>query len=257
MRYVSLTLNLVVPIANHEQSFDTRLAAAESLRSFFSVEARCTSEEYLPALIALYDALNDDDDDVRVVGSAAATGILGQALVPLEAASSLLEWITLHFAGSQSLRPIIARRIAWVDESWEPASDQLAGAMRLDDSLFAVEEKNLFIDEVREAKRWISVLEALEWAAGDETLAQLDAWVSGGLAQVLLLMDQEDGPLGWASNPRVFAICSRVVLCSVALGRGRGSEGVRESVAKIKVKLASHECHVSGLLMAPFEDDPE
>ena len=124
-------------------------------------------EEHLVAILALYDSLNDDDDDIRDVGSAAVQSILGKALVPIEAANRLLLWLAQHYAGSSTFRQIIVRRV--MGDSRYPApennvfsiQDQLQEAMKFDNSLFVIEEQNLFVDEVRETQRWTSLYESL------------------------------------------------------------------------------------------------
>lgn len=221
--------------------------------------ASSSSEEYLPAIIVLYDTLNDDDDEVREAGSAAAKSILGQNLVPLEASSRLLQWLIQHFSNNADLKAITASRVAGYrhDQAWNLPGAQLAAALRSDDSLFAVEEQNLFIDEVREANRWATVFQNLKWSEGKaedgEILRKLDEWLLDGLAQMQQLLEQEDGPLGWASNPSVFAICTSIVRGSVVLSEMHGSAKLRQAVAQSKELLKSpNHHHVSRLLMEPL-----
>lgn len=244
---------------------DTRFAAAESLHSFFAVVGpRSTSDEHLPALLALYDALNDDDDEVRDVASRAVTCIVGKSLVPPEAASRLLHWLAQHFGSSAGFRAEVASRMAGHcrvraadGAEWTPAEDELAAALRFDDSLFVVEEQNLFVDEVRETERWAGVLEGLAWdaAADDETLGRLDGWIRGGVVRLGRLVEQEDGPLGWASDPHVFAICTRLVRGSLAMmAKHLASPALREATLRAREALRSHDAHVSRLLIEAWED---
>ncbi|KAM0516613.1 hypothetical protein ACHAPE_005244 [Trichoderma viride] len=251
---------MMADAGSDDKSFDTRFAAAQSLCSFFSVAgASSVNEEYLPAAIVLYDTLNDDDDEVREAGSAAAKSILGQNLVPLEASNRLLQWLIQHFSTSADLKSITASRVAGYrhGQAWSSPGAQLAAALRSDDSLFAVEEQNLFIDEVREANRWATVFQSLKWDEGKledgEILRKLDEWLLDGLAQMQQLLEQEDGPLGWASNPFVFAICASVVRGSVVLSEMQGSPKLRQAVMQFKELLKSpNHHHVSKLLMEPM-----
>ncbi|KAK5990266.1 tRNA (32-2'-O)-methyltransferase regulator TRM732-like protein [Cladobotryum mycophilum] len=244
-----------------DKTFDTRFAAAESLRSFFSlVGDTCDNDDYLPALLALYDTLNDDDDEVRDVGSETVRSILGQLLAPMEAANRLLQWLAQHFSNSSAFKSIVTSRIvgerggtAVAGCPWTSAEDQLAAALEFDDSLFAVEEQNLFVDEVRETERWINVLEGLNWESGDATLAKLDEWVRDGLGRVQILLDQEDGPLGWASNPHAFAICTRTIRGAVALSKAHGSQELQQAVLKTR-ELLSQGHRVSKLLTGALVD---
>ncbi|EHK24695.1 uncharacterized protein TRIVIDRAFT_61472 [Trichoderma virens Gv29-8] len=258
---------MMADAGSDDKSFDTRFAAAQSLCSFFRVTGTsCTSEGYLPVLLALYDAINDDDDEVREAGSAAARSIFGQNLAPLEASSRLLQWLAQHFNSSAEFKAAVASRITGcratvaVNQSWSSPGAQLDAALRSDDSLFAVEEQNLFIDEVREANRWASVFQSLEWdekrPEDGRILGKLDEWICDGLAQMQLLIKQEDGPLGWASNPHVFAIGTSILRGAVTLKRNHGSLKLRKAVDDIKdlLRLPDHD-RVSKLLMEPLEEN--
>jgi hypothetical protein len=241
------------------QDFDTRFAAAESLQSFFSViKDTCVTEDCLTALFALYDTLNDDDDEVRDIGSAAASSILGDFLVPLEASSRLLQWLCRTFGDTASFRAAVASRMTGASnvlsshQDWVPAETQLNEAVQFDDSLFVVEEKNLYIDEIRESRRWARAFASVEWSSDADTITRLEDWLwrQGGTARLLQLLDQDDGPLGWASDPEVFAVCSRIILSSVAVeSKGCASPGLCDALSSIRSKLGSvGGRHTSGLL---------
>ncbi|KAI9166889.1 HEAT repeat protein [Paramyrothecium foliicola] len=241
-----------------DKGFDARFAAVESLDSFFAVvKATCSSEEYLPAVIALYDALNDDDDEIRDMASAAASHILGQPWVPIEAASRLLSWLGDNFGANVTFRAIVVGRIAGQSSAseltgaWEPAEAQISQALQLDDSLFAVEEQNLFVDEVRETERWISVFRMMGWEGHDDSLLRLDGWVTGGLQKIALLSQQEDGPLGWASNPDAFAVCARIVHAGAVMTQGHASADLRDAARSVQDALRFKN-HASVLLMSPL-----
>ncbi|KAJ4170239.1 hypothetical protein NW754_006379 [Fusarium falciforme] len=247
-----------------DKDFDTRLAAAESLCSFFvgiEDEQDWAREEHLPALLALYDSLNDDDDDVRDVGSAAVKSILGQALVPIEAANRLLSWLSQRFGHDSTFRQVVVRRIMGDARFPTPeshtasVSDQLQNAMKFDDSLFVIEEQNLFVDEVRETQRWVSIYENLSWEAKDPALEALTVWSNAGIDEMRRLVGEEDGPLGYGSKPEVFAILSRVVYASAALVKERHHPDGRllEGVDKFGSALREGQGHMSGLLLQPLE----
>lgn len=243
------------------QDFDTRLATVESLCSFFSiieVGQPWTQEEHLAAILALYDSLNDDDDDIRDVGSAAVQSILGKALVPIEAANRLLLWLAQHYAGSPTFRQVVVRRIMGDSRYPTPKNnavsiqDQLQEAMKFDDSLFVIEKQNLFVDEVRETQRWIGLYENLTWESNDPSLDSLTTWTSAGLEAMQNLARQEDGPLGYASKPEVFAILSRVVRASAAIARKQPDSGLCERINKSGSVVQDGLGHMSGLLLQSF-----
>ncbi|KJZ78987.1 hypothetical protein HIM_01760 [Hirsutella minnesotensis 3608] len=132
--------------------------------------------------------------------------------------------------------------------AWASAADQLAEALTVDDSLFVVEEQNLFVDEVRETELWAGAFCGLQWSAGDDTLVRLDAWVRGGVARLGQLAEREDGPLGWTSDPRVFAICTRLVRVSDAMMKHHGSPALVHEVQRTKEMFAARDTHISRLL---------
>lgn len=232
--------------------FDTRFAAAESLQSYFStVQSNCTSEDHLPALLALYDTLNDDDEEVRDVGSDAVKNILGVFMVPLEAATLLLSWLTQTFGNTLQFKQTVCNRmVGEVTKDWQPVNDQLTKALEFDDSLFAIEEQNLFIDEVRDTIRWLAVFESLSWSEDGELVVGLSAWIKGGLVRLKDLLKTDDGPLGWASNPQVFAILTRVVRGGISLSKIDSS--VKDEVSGIAAQLQSQQSSASRLLVDPL-----
>ncbi|KAF5018056.1 hypothetical protein F66182_9980 [Fusarium sp. NRRL 66182] len=245
-----------------DKDFDTRLAAAESLCSFFTSIEQDQSwahEEHMTALLALYDSLNDDDDDIRDIGSAAVKSILGQALVPIEAANRLLLWLAQRFGHHSKFRQLTVCRIMGLPRYPEPESgrisikDQLEAAMKFDDSLFVIEEQNLFVDEVRETRRWISIYESLTWDSKDSALEALTTWTSAGLEAMQSLVSREDGPLGYGSKPEVFAILSRVIRASAALMTHHPDAEAHQSIAKLSSILQEGQGHMSGLLLQPLE----
>lgn len=205
------------------------MAAALALRSF-SRHAHIAEGHgsQLPWLLALYDALNDDDDEVREVTAMATKPILGKSLVSMEASSKLLDWLADRFGASTEFRNHVACRLVGrspiastlneaVFAQWTPAAEQLASAMRFDDALFVVEEQNLYIDEVREAQRWRAVWAKMPGAAGAAADAALAHWTRSGLQALTERAATDDGVLGWASKPDVFAIGARVAACASAL----------------------------------------
>ncbi|KAL8420035.1 hypothetical protein RB594_002984 [Gaeumannomyces avenae] len=225
---------VVISEAGHaDNAFDMREAAAMAIKSFaLAAGTWCTkSAAYLPFLLALYDTLNDDDEEIRDVGTAAATPVLGRLLVPVQAADELLERMTATFAACSAefanhavLRALGETRIR-ADPGPGPGQppvarrpgDQLREALMFDDSLFVVEEQNLFVDEVREARRWAGVAARLPadgcGRGGGGTLGDLRDWAAEGLeALTRHAAGSADAPLGWASQPKAFDVCSRIII---------------------------------------------
>ncbi|KAK3996097.1 thyroid adenoma-associated protein [Cladorrhinum sp. PSN332] len=233
-----------------DNSFDTRYAAAASLKSFFLGHTPTAWDDtYLPALSALYESLIDDDDEVREVAAAAAAGPINANLIAPTAADRLVAWMSEKFGANQEFKSRVACRM--VGQAYSaalalvPAEELLKKAMDFDDSLFAAEEQNLFVDEIRETVRWRRA-----FAAADDVLR---GWVEKGLGTVLGLAEEkgDDGPLGWTSDQHVFAVCARVVLCAVGVVKVGGDRDakVKEMLERLG-KVGGRVVHGSLLEMA-------
>ncbi|KAK3682638.1 putative death-receptor fusion protein-domain-containing protein [Podospora appendiculata] len=234
-----------------DNDFDTRFAVAQALQSFFvGVRTHATwGAEYLPALLALYDSLVDDDDEVREAAALAAVSVIDRSAVPPAAADHLVAFLRAHFGALQEFKLHLVSRMTGQPPALTlsppttanliTASQQLRQAMDFDDALFAAEEQNLYIDEVRETLRWKLALQGLVadglWGETEEASAQLKAWTHEGLGCLVQLAGEKaDGPLGWTSDQHVFAVGARVLLCTAALvGAGECGE-VKELVEKLK-----------------------
>ncbi|KAI8966857.1 putative death-receptor fusion protein-domain-containing protein [Daldinia sp. FL1419] len=263
-----------------DRTFDTRIAAVGAMGSFSSSAAsKLTSTEkdadpaHLPWLMALYDALNDDDDEVRAAAALVATPLLSnQHLISVEAGRRLLQWLSERYGEVDEFRAHVACRMTGnlpslppsalaqgssngnssaaklLLEGWTPAAAQLTEAMRFDDSLFVIEEQNLYVDEVREAHRWSNIFSSLPRESSSEATAVLSQWCLSGLDTLSRIVAAEgtDGPLGWTSKPEVFAICARILISGAALAVA-GDERIKEAIRRFRDEGKRTE--VSGLLL--------
>jgi hypothetical protein len=183
-------------------------------------------------MFALYDTLNDDDDEIRNLSAETVSALLRKSLVPLAARVELAKYISkVHIRARTFAWNVVCRmsgsKLETVDNvrfRLQSAGPQLVRAMKDDDSLFVQEEQNLFLDEIREAKLWIQIFEE----TGPDTLTSeqgnfdiestwqqphtaFATWVLEGLLALNALV-KEDGPLGWTSKPAVFALVLRLLL---------------------------------------------
>lgn len=248
------------------QGFDMREAAAMAIKSFtLAVGPWCTkSTAYLPILLALYDTLNDDDEEIRDVGAAAAAPVLGRLLVPIQAADELLERMTASFAADADadstaefaayavLRALGETRIhIHAHATRGSPGDQLREALTFDDSLFVIEEQNLFVDEVRETRRWAGVVARLPPAAGGGMLGNLREWAVQGLeALTRHAAGTADAPLGWASQPKAFDVCSRVITNAEVLATAFRDEELAAALASSRAIWEKAGLHGTLLRMA-------
>lgn len=295
---------MIADALHDSNTFDMRMAAARAVMSFASairlIRTRDTADEsdppsheqspfgtdasFLPFLLALYTTLIDDDEEIREVGAIATAQVMSpgstattpQPLVAVDAADSLLSWLRASFGQTNEFRAYVACRLVGdplitIDigvqdlQSWTSPGAQLSEALRVDESLFAVEEQNLFVDEVRETGRWAETFRGLPWDFDDEivveaaadddekqqqqqlpaasqvkwkrvlimdsALSELRTWTESALRVVAEQTAQrgDDGPLGWASNPAAFALCHRVLVCGRVLSELLLRSGGREA----------------------------
>jgi hypothetical protein len=188
----------------------------------------------LTSIFALYDTLNDDDDEIRDLGAKTVSALLKKSMVPLAAQEGLAEYICISHSEEPSLpQNVICRITGCQPETYDaefllPAlGPQLFRATQIDNSLFVEEEQNLFIDEVREVKLWCRIFEdrmledvedhrsnpkvCKSWS---EARVAFEQWILEGLLSVNTLLADEDGPLGWTTKPTVFALMTRLFIAA-------------------------------------------
>lgn len=279
----------VADALHDSNTFDIRMAAAMAIRSFAAAVRSTAGNDaaYLPFLLALYNTLIDDDDEIRDVGAAATALITSsdphvlspQPLVAVDAADALLSWLRERFGHTNEFRAYVACRlvgdpIVTLDigvqdlTAWASPKQQFAEALAVDESLFAVEEQNLFIDEVRETQRWAGVFTALprdydqtegdEGVAGkvlimDSSLDALKGWVEKALEVLAVQVGQDDGPLGWASMADAFALCHRVLVCGQVMAELLGEEGTVIASSLARVKDIGQKSRLHGLLLSSLD----
>ncbi|KAJ0118339.1 hypothetical protein J7T55_009122 [Diaporthe amygdali] len=278
----------VADALHDSNTFDMRMAAAKSIKSFAAAvrSAAGSDAAYLPFLLALYNTLVDDDDEIRDVGALATALVTSpgsraqpQPLVAVDAADALLSWIQRHFGQTNEFKayvacrlvgdPLIALDIGVQDLSaWTSPEQLFAQALEVDESLFAVEEQNLFIDEVRETERWAEVFRALprdfdeiEGSDGaarkmlimDSSLTALKGWVEKALEALAVQAGQDDGPLGWASTADAFALCHRVLVCGKVMVELLGEESGAIDSSMAKVKDIGQTSRLHGLLLSTLD----
>lgn len=212
----------------------TREAAAEALDRFDNTWTMLAMGERLANTFsrlccAVYDLLNDDDEDIRLLAAGITRRILakgsmmtGMDYEPIVAGQKLL---TLYLSrpghSTESLATAMSRAYGLSPET-APVSveDQLAALSHSDTALFAEEKQNLYIDDSQEVRVWSQVVSKLlakqGTASQNETSASLTStfveWISSGLDALARKAENEgDGALGWSSNEDVFALGLRVI----------------------------------------------
>ena len=197
-----------------------------------------TNHMLLGVYFALYDALIDDEEDVRDQASAVVSSLLSDSSVPgnsgksislslspLAANLRLLQFIVLEYETQPPLWAEVVNRTtgaylpATISPSeapalqLHPAKASLKEAMRPDNALFAEEKQNLFVDDVKEAELWARALQDIYPTIDLRTKQTLENWTFAGISALAsTAQGQIDGPLGWTSKPEVFTLGMRVIL---------------------------------------------
>ena len=194
-----------------------------ALRAFYgtlSIKHLPTSspEAHIPALLACYDVLNDDDDEIRELGALVASKILHQNLASLAVKDKFLTWLADKYGHDTGFINEMYQRITGHTNREETSiKSQMSVALIDDDSLFVEEEQNLFIDEVRESISWCSLITSRTGTHWDELAARLQSWTISSLHELQALASKGDGIYGPVSKPTVYTICNNVVQTASSL----------------------------------------
>jgi hypothetical protein len=185
----------------------------------------------LKAALTAYDILNDDDGDVRDVGSyitstirsSIGESVSGETCVPLVASQQLVAYLARQYPASSELcTEALGRMITsgFRNGNISPsARERFASSTAENTALFVVEKQNLFIDRYREVVVWSQVLKQLSTKAiTRSTATPFSDWTREGLALLTEQAENEiDGALGWTSKSEVFVFGMQVILAADVL----------------------------------------
>lgn len=248
------------------QDFSTRHAAVRSIKAFKEIlrpdaGLPSTNNALLPVYLALYDTLNDDDEEIRDIGAEIVSWILSTtstrfpsgSLIPPAARDRFSTFLAQNYSELANLfTEALFRLTVQTKEDncpentksataglFAPVQDRLVSARKEDISLFMEEKQNLFEDEVREAETWSRVLKQLSESAYDEkAAAEFSEWVVKGIEALTNIAKSEvDGPLGWTSKPEVFTLGMQVILGAGVLQHWSKAGGVGAADACVSGRL--------------------
>lgn len=225
-----------VKTAAHEDcAYPSREAALEAVKALSEVlrfeslhSWQSAPEKMRGVYFALYDMLNDDDEDIRDAAAELVCRVLTERVrfTPLKAGEALAAAMTREFRGSEAFfGDVIGRLTGGVDVGVE-----LEEVLRADTILFAREKQNLFVDCVGEVERWGGVLAELE---GDgEGGRGFVYWVIAGVMVLGGKVEElgEEGALGWMGGEDVFRVGMKVIVGVGVVARWRGRGEVEDAV---------------------------
>lgn len=230
--------------ASHDETeFSTRHAALLSLKAFFSCArllGLLTAQYhslYFGLYLVLYDTLNDDDEDLRDIAADVASMVLLEwnrlrgkstvSLVPLAAGDQFIAFLgSCATSFDDDLMRIFVKETrkrmlgdALKDGVLLPATDILSSINKQKTALFEEEKQNLFIDDIREMKRWSDLLASVTAASMRELVFEVHSWASTGLSVLtgVLTATDHDGILGWTSKADVYTLGMRILFITQAL----------------------------------------
>lgn len=172
----------------------------------------------LKALLALHTTLSDDDEEIRELGASTVASLTRNLSTPLQAVQDLAAWMVGNYGTSVSFAHIVVEQMTGAD-AWK----RIKASLDPNDSLFAEEDTNLFVDEVRDTRLWAKTFHGLSKEAvqdsktKESTVTTLVNWVTAGLTALDTLLEGEDGPLGNTSRPGTYYPCLQVLICQNAL----------------------------------------
>ncbi|KAK1057680.1 hypothetical protein LTR74_013985 [Friedmanniomyces endolithicus] len=209
------------------EAVHSRDAAALSLARLRSTwtaldSTQALSREMLGLCMATYDLLNDDDEDIRLLGATTTSRILASGndkvydseSVPAVANQRSLAFMVRKWSTDPDFAQKVTHRAFHALRSGQlnvkPWSQDDA---KTSTSLFAEEKQNLYVDEAREVKAWSQVLMSLPPTAVPKRLVRhLSLNVAEGLnALIFHATEPNGGSLGWSSHPEHFTLGLQII----------------------------------------------
>ena len=196
--------------------------------------------------IAVYDLLNDDDEEIRELAAQAASRIVTCSnrrgvripLQPAEARQQLLKFMVKRWSRDPRFaKEAFSRAFGISPSQYLGLAEQLSAYTAPDTALFAEEKPNLYIDDAQEVKVWSHVLLNMSAATLPKHLVRdLGQWVTDGLDTLSRELESEESVLGWNAKPEVFTLGLRSVRGAEVL-LVASEQGVLLSVRPSTVRL--------------------
>lgn len=182
-------------------------------------------------MFALYDILNDDDQEIRDLAASTVSTIIGKQMVPLAASQALADYLLQHHKHSPAfVRYISCRMIGNPTDTLDqgtgvlylhPVREAFALASVTDNALFAEEKQNLYVDESRDVLLWCQIFNQIPQSTFESNkeralhadISAILMWVAQS-ARLLKGAVAEDAAAGWTSDPRVFRILSTTIMAT-------------------------------------------
>lgn len=217
--------------------------------------------KFLRLCYALYDLLNDDDEDIRLITSQAVSCVLGKDGVPYRdsvppvASNKLLGYMLQRWRSNSDFASEAFHRCFGISQTYAPDFLGILNACAQSSrALFAEEKQNLYLDEAREVRAWSRILLQISPNAIQSSLKDsLAVWVEKGL---LLYTGEEnsnvEGFLGCSMEPEIFVLGLQIIYGAellfhwLELGWRIASRpsSIRKELAILAVKCEMHSSNM-------------
>lgn len=212
-------------VKNEILSLCGREAVALSLSRIASLwkYLRATKKSiYQELCLCIYDLLNDDDEDIRLIAARVESCISHinvhpgsqDVFEPTEARSRLLRLSLDWWSTDEAFaREAFARAFKFDEDNQISVACRIRDSPQANTALFAEEKQNLYLDVAIEVKAWSDVALRLQpYAIPPSLLRQFAGWVSDGLHELSRKVSEDPGgPLGWTTEPNIFVIGLQVI----------------------------------------------
>ena len=210
------------------QSLEAAALAISRLTTFWAYVSEAGLDALCDLVLAVYDLLNDDDEDIRILAARTSSRILeanshrlgSTNIEPIEASQELVAFMIRRWpTESHFSRQAFLRAFNIAESLHQSVLEQLKMSTTIDTALFGEEKQNLYIDEAREVKLWSQVILGLQAHSTSRKLVkQLTYWVSDGLEALSSKVKSEpDGAFGWTTKPDVFTLGLQVIYAAEVL----------------------------------------
>lgn len=271
------------------QDVDIREAAIDSIIQFQTVCAalsapRAILPDALPVLLAVYNGVIDDDEDIRLKSASCASWMLAcvnadasicatptttrlvtETISDLSSASARQELIRVFKDNYQSSPLLAVEALTRILGAAPDQLPQMPFAKKFwhieekSTTLFDEEKQNLFVDEYHEAQTWVQLAACIK-DFPDRLNERVVQWIHEGVNFVSSKIDLTDpydlhGPLGAFSRPDIFLLLARLFLIAGLLLSTKEVQNsssdpvvsIKANIIRIAHKFGDHERPLTGL----------
>ncbi|CAK4020465.1 HEAT repeat [Lecanosticta acicola] len=245
-------------LAINDTGIHTREAAAEALDRTRYLWSVVTTHRRLDATfhrlcVSIYDLLNDDDEDIRLLAARITCRILTAATQeqqveyePIVSSQKLLSFCISRWTDKDFLAATAFQRAFDCSGGVAPRAvgEAIAALARSDTALFATEKQNLYIDDAREVRIWSQVIQKMRLTSPHFTkvVYALASWFDEGLGALKKQAeDVLDGALGWSSKAEIFTLGLQVIYGAEVL-LSLVKQGARIPIQPTDLRRKMFEC---------------